>query len=121
MPSCPPVNPCRRNLTRHDRPPLLVMFPGTSPFYSKLLYSRLIPPEHNSSRLLIHTLHDGQGFQTDPTGTDQIASDLKAFLDDNTGSRKLCSRLFHQGGQTLQRLTVGQEIIDQQYLSTLLV
>ena len=45
-------------------------------------------------------------------GTDDVSAYLEALLNDNTSAHQLCSGFLNYSGQSLQRLSVCQEIIN---------
>ena len=50
-----------------------------------------------------------------------VSTMLESFLDEESHTHQLCIGLFHQVDDTLAGISVGQEVIDEQLVLSLLV
>ena len=66
--------------------------------------------------MVAHGIHNSQGLHTDSLFSQRVAAVLKAFFNDNTGSFQGCTGCLYNLDQSLECASVGQEIVNDEYM-----
>ena len=112
--------------TNHLQPgktilPNIIMGIQTKKLTDSLSYPLLdlMIPERNRTGFCIHGIHDGKRFQVVAQIPNDTATDLEALLHHDAASFDGGTGGLDNGDQSLQSTAVGQKIIDDQNMLTL--
>ena len=71
--------------------------------------------ENDFSRLVVHTLHNGETLDTDALLAQRVAAVLIAFLNNGAAADKFGAALLHEFNQSPERIADSEEVIHNQH------
>ena len=72
--------------------------------------------EANGTVAIVHGFHDGERLQLISLLADHLSALLEALFDYNADALNRSARILSDRDQTLQRATIGEKVVDDQYV-----